>query len=83
MALGRPDGRAMPAGAPFNGAMARVRELITRLRYAADQSALDDAARVRARELDADEYAARVNSAQPTSEAPVGVEPRELPRPPR
>ena len=49
----------MPAGAPFNAAMARVRELITRLRYEADQSALEEAARVRARELDADEYAAR------------------------
>ena len=49
----------MPAGAPFNAAMAKVRELITRLRYEADQSALDEEAQMRARELDADEYAAR------------------------
>ena len=51
----------------FNGAMAKAREVIARLRYEADRSALDEAASVRARELDADEYAARVSPAPASS----------------
>ena len=54
----------MRAGTPFNAAMAKARELITRLRYEAGQSAVDEAARARARELDAEEYAARVSSVE-------------------
>ena len=59
----------MPAGAPFNAAMAKARELITKLRYEADQSALDEEALARARELDTDEYAAR-HAARPDSPDP-------------
>jgi hypothetical protein len=69
MALPPPDGRAMPAGAPFNAAMAKARELITKLRYEADQSALDEEALARARELDTDEYAAR-HATRPDSPDP-------------
>ena len=64
-----PDGRAMPAGAPFNAAMAKARELVTRLRYQADQSALDEAARARSRELDAEEYAAQHTTRPESSDA--------------
>jgi hypothetical protein len=59
MALSPPDGRVMPVGAPFNGAMAKARELVAKLRFAAGQAADEEAALVRARELDAEEYAAR------------------------
>lgn len=72
----------MPAGAPFNAAMAKARELVTRLRCEADQSAVDEAASARARELDAEEYAARVSSMphQPTTVDDEAGGSRQAPR---
>lgn len=68
------------SGGIFNGAMAKAREIITRLRFEADQSALDEQAQIRGRELDADEYAARVSPGQRPATSPADGE-ADGPRP--
>ena len=55
---------------PFNGWAARVQILVARLQFAAGQSKDEAAAAAMARELDADEFGARIDrSREPTPES--------------
>jgi hypothetical protein len=49
---------------PFNGWAARVQILVARLQFAAGQSKDEAAAAAMARELDADEFGARIDRAR-------------------
>ncbi len=57
---------------PFNGWAARVQILVTRLQFAAGQSKDQEAAATMARELDAEEFAARIDPARARTQEPSG-----------